>query len=671
MNPIFGSVIADAIFFALIGGVLTGSIAVNLYFLLKKSAKDPKQEEDSDSSQRHNAIKSYLERQINETKMKLESDAQKRPVAALDRKVIALRTAYLHVEKKAYDTGESTIEYWDVVNTRLLKLLQVFMPKLFSQDKQIHELEGRITLLKERIQAMGKDKKSVAQNRSVKSLAQLLKKYQEQTQNQQAMTQHFSKLEKVVDNFSRPDYRKFYKELQHAKAFSGSSSESVDSLHALLHSQRNSLTHLQEGLSKVEGHAKDTELAGEYEALQKKLLDEKRENERLTLYVEQLKRQIVDFDTANMNCEEKVSVIIKDDTQSVDGISSVTEEMHELSSEIADISEQEITRLRDMLNRQRKSIMALDDTIDAMRDKLRMSEGLSEQKDAMMQELRVNAEEAEMCAKTLERQVDELRRQANDAKQKDDDIVDEEDWDALYGELQKVKLDLSDSHRTNTEKAMLLTYVNDALQADSLEDLAALLFHQLHEMHYEPSMEIRYQSKSVHISTAGKMKKQDRLMVENMKIDETNISAEGSSVKFRMLHILGIIRCANKDRKMDNKQPIKHVLELVQVTNQLIEKVGSTQLLKGQQKALNMCQNTIKKVAFDVDRSFGTQANRTKAVIESSAGQLQDLLKSSGIESAKIATIQNDALMDLEADDAIRLKTRKQFLSLIHQLETL
>ncbi len=254
----------------------------------------------------------------------------------------------------------------------------------------------------------------------------------------------------------------------------------------------------------------------------------------------------------------------------------------------------------------------------------------------------------------------------------DDTLFSEDSFNQLSHELNKIKNELSEVISQKEMNDDLIAYFNEAVQADSMEDLASLLYQQLMDYACEPSMEFHYGGKSIVVSKSGKIGRKDKLLIQNMQINECDVGGEGHSIKFRMLNMYGVLRSGDSPDKFQASQ--KRIIATIKITDRLVEKIGATQLFKGHKKTIGDCQNSLKKTAFEIDKSLELQTSRTKTLVTASVGQLQDIARSAGLEHQKVEAFQDieqEAIKELESDESIRLNTRKKFLSLIHELDNI
>ncbi len=657
------------IIYVLVGIVLI-SIAMNVYWIVMGNKQEEGEEETSDEVQSIEGIEAYIDSQILETKKFLNGKTPE-GMPPLDTKVTALRTAYLNIEKKAFQQGVSSKSYWLLINDKLLKLLKVFLPQLFGRDTHIYELEKRVQLLKERIKVMGKNGDFQGKEKALKTLDGFLARYRESSKDQGIIDRYMNKIERSVGKFEEPEYRSFYKQTHEARRYAKSSMETLAKLNEKLSDQLDNVESLEDEVVRMKGAADEDPINEEaqkrYEEVKKELAAARKDNAELSEYVNQLKKRIIEYDKNVSEKENKFILSIKEG-KIQEKSNELAEEVRDLSTEIATVTDREIDRLRGLLNRQRTSISSLDETVDDLRVKLKLTENELSTKDAEIRALRHNLQESEMCIETLEQQVNELV----DRTDENEEEISEDSFNRLSDELDKIKNELSDVISQKEMNDDLIAYFNEAVQADSMEDLASLLYQQLMDYSCEPSMEFHFGGKSIVVSKSGKIGRKDKLLIQNMQINECDVGSEGRSIKFRMLNMYGVLRTGDSPEKFLESQ--KRIIATIKITDRLVEKIGATQLFKGHKKTIGDCQNRLKKAAFEIDKSLELQSSRTKTLVTASVGQLQDIARSAGLEHQKVDAFQDievEAIKELESDESLRLNTRKKFLSLIHELDNI
>lgn len=609
----------------------------------------------------------FIDEQLKETKGYLKEENLNGK--DINTKVIALRTAYLNVEKSAYHKLHNNILYWKILNDRLLKILSVFLPKLFGSESKLTELENRTSLLRERVRLMNINKNT--ESNAERSTNALIKEIKQRVGEQDSMEEYLAKLERMVEAFENPSVRKFYKNVFEAEHYSQKSLHSFDKLYKNIDQNLSSIDKLEKQLLHSKNSDQNEENKGE-EAKKQRLIEQeleryKGDNERLRSHLDTLKSKILEYEgrVKEKSTSVKVSIL---EGNGFEDIESDSDEIKRLGEEITDIEEKEIERLRDLITRQRKSITSLDTAIDDLREELKQEKESSKEKNEEISILNRNLKESGMCIETLEQQMQELQNSLG--KQQDEEIFTEDDLQELNKEVNRLREELKNSNYDRDTDAEIINYIEDALQAGSIEDMATLLYDQITRNESVPSIEVKYQSKKIVVSQSGKISPSDKIIFENMQLFEMNIDASGRSLKFNLPHIAGVLRATDKINTFRKNE--KKLSSILKLSNLIIAKVGAQQSISSLMKDTEMYQNSIKKIAFEIDKGMTNQAKRSKDVIESCVGQIQDIAISSGLDKSKIKAfedIKKDAFYRINSDEAFRLKARKQFLGLLKLIE--
>ncbi len=655
--------------------LLLSSLIANLFFLIH----EPKKTDNNDNSEQANmGIVEFLNDQTKETKELMNA----RGPITMDNRVVALRIAYLNIERKSLDKGVASKNYWQFLSERLEKLLKIFMPKLFDSQNHISVLENRIVLLKDRISklASSQDGESARSLRdSGKVLDAFLGDCRKSLKMQDHIDGHLKKMEDVVENFEDPEGRKYLTESLRAKKYYKKSTDSLHSLYASLVRQRENLDRLKKNMESIDLALDDDVLldsnrkriSGEMVALESHVDDSvdklKGENERLKKHIDSLKGRLEKYGN-------KIDMF---DNRQKAGIVNINEygpdlsfELRDLSDEVARVNQREIDRLREVVREQRHSIKSMEGGIERIEKEAEISKDKVAISESELVQLRQGMLDAESCIKMLEDEIEVLKGVDEDSPGELDGALSNEEMQSLNEALEKVRLELNESLKLSEAKEKILAFLEEAMKAGSLEDISFLLFETFQNYDVEPSFLVKYGRKSIDISANGKLTQQDRILIENMRVGEVNTGAYDTSIKFRFASIGGILRPAK--RGINLKSCSMELVRMLKVCDRIIEKVGGFQANKVHKKDISICANQIKKVAYEVDKSYEQQFDRNKSLIKSSVGQVQDIGRSMGLEDNQlkgIKSIQDEAIKEINADDAFRLLMRKKFLSIIKQLE--
>ena len=213
-------------------------------------------------------------------------------------------------------------------------------------------------------------------------------------------------------------------------------------------------------------------------------------------------------------------------------------------------------------------------------------------------------------------------------------------------------------------------FFKESLQANSLEDLASLLFYYFDEHSCEPAVELKYHDKCVFVSKTGEIPQKDRIIIDNLSVNEIDYDQVNHKIKFNKSYIKGVLK--PNSSAVSFSSVAEHLISILDLVNSLARHIGATQINRAHKSEVSEYQNKIKKLAFESDQVLEKQHDRSVSIIKSSFGQLIDMAKNLDLDDSKLEAFdkfERAAIDELEADMGYRLKLRKQFLSLISDLE--
>jgi predicted PilT family ATPase len=115
-----------------------------------------------------------------------------------------------------------------------------------------------------------------------------------------------------------------------------------------------------------------------------------------------------------------------------------------------------------------------------------------------------------------------------------------------------------------------------------------------------------------------------------------------------------------------------HILEVMRIANRIINHLATNVKVKTSAKSLDAATNLIKQTSFEMDKMLDDYAKKTKKLVSANFNQLQDMARAKGLGATHIASfnaVEQEALRQLEAENTLRLKLRKQFLALLNHME--
>jgi|GEM_PF-4191380 len=643
------------------------SLSFNAYLLTKKTSKE--QNPESPILQNKDYLQ-FIRDQIAETKKHLKISDNKKNI--LDNKVVALRTAYLNIENKALDKKINSDNYFSVLNTGLNRLLKLFLPQVYGQENHVHELENRISLLSDRIQKLkSKSTNPAVIEKTVKDIKNIIPSIGDNYKSQAIVGQYMEKMENVINSYEnshenpeKPNTEKCLK----------NSITSMEQLHSSINLQNEEANNAEIVISQLikQSESGTTEEDIENTLRLKEAQYEIREFKNKNLYLEKMVSKLKDRLSKLEENErhDKIKPLIT--FKNIEDDSNDSNEIDDLANQVKDISEREITRLRDLLKDQDGSIHTLNTELGKLRQKNHKSEKIEEFQEQTITKLKSHVRESDGCIETLEKEIEELHsklKSTKDKKEQDADIYAKNDIDKLQNNLQDLQMELDDSLDRAKEHNRLLTYYNESIQANSAEDLAVVVFQNIEDMGCKPNMWLSTPEREIHLSDSGAMSTREKVIINNMVIGETNLGGEGKTLKFRLKNVKGQLLSATKE---NIKSEFRDVIDFLKFIDQLSEKMFSNQSNNKNAKKLSSYSRYLRLIANDVDQGIETQIKNSKDLLETSFAQIGELIDS-GIEKKSLkkslSAMQKNTSERLEAEDILKLKLRKQFLEIIRSME--
>lgn len=603
-------------------------------------------------------LKDYLEQQFSATK-KYNATAPKTP---LHKEVIALRSAYLKIEREALNAQIESRLYWKTLNINLYKLVKILMPQLFSREAEVKNMEEKIALMKQRISKLPidpNDKKAQEyQVRAMASLDQFADRFRHAGDAQKRIGGYVDKMKNVVELFEDPSKRKTFIDKKRQLTYIERSKNELNTLEHNTHKNSGSITRIQETLDD----------SGNASNLKEELQRFQTENKKLNDYVTNLKKQIKN---SQMHLESSGA-----DFEST-GANLDKLNLHEVSDEILEANEREIDRLRDIINKQRASIYSMEGALTnltPLTDELNDGETETQRSSRAgeIDQLKQCIQESEVCIEMLEKELELLKWDLDQLRHPEETEggISGAETEHLSQELDQVKSELDQVVNRSNQQEQLLNFVSEALNAKSLEDISLLIYEAIVSLNFTPSLIIKLPNKNVDVTGHGTMATRDKVMIDNMRIDEVNPNANGD-LALRFLHIGGILRPGEwHDNAADDHE---YLVQLIKMADRLIHNIIQTQKSKTTNRVIHDCVNNLKQTSYDLDKLLENQCVRTKSMISTTIGQIQDIARSKGMGASNIASfraIEQETLQQLDADKSVRLRVRKKFLALVNDMES-
>jgi chromosome segregation ATPase len=575
----------------------------------------------------------------------------------LNKEVVQLRTAYLKIEEKALEKIINTEPYWKHLDENLLKLIKIIFPQTNARNNELFELESKISLLKQRINNLSNSSNNpkVEKNkaRAIASLEQMHEQHKKGGYNRTDLQRQLGKMESLIHIFENPDIRKNHLIQRSQRQYLNNSGKHIDELARISSTSAKNIDHFENTLLQSSIHS-DAHLSKELQLF-------KTENESLSQQIQKLKSELEMF---------KNRIPLKDSLLSINQTSdkkSHPYEMADITQELIESNEKEIDRLRDVIAKQRHSIFEMEESLNSL-EEINRSENSGHQ--AEIDKLKRCIRESEICISMLEKELDELRDNIADLKDSgpsSDMSVNASEQ--LNEEVKQLKTAIEQSNNQLAVFEHLNQYASDALSSGSIEDIALLVYESIVSLNYLPSLLIKASDRTLELSTQGAIPIRDKASIDNMQINEVNLGQKGE-ISFRFLQISGKVHPPlGVTQNNDDKQLIVKILQL---TDKILILASMAHKGKQQAKIRDDIINSIKHTSYDLDKVIEDHNKTTKKIVSGSFQKISDMARVRGMTATQVAAINGigqETMRQIEAANTLRLKSRKDFLSLINVIE--
>lgn len=625
--------------FLWIVNVFVSLVLIHRYALKSKECEKLKSAFKLVGSDNHGAVKDYLDLQFNRTRTKKFENTD-----TLSHDIANLRMAYLKIESKAIEKIEEPEQFWYFLGTNLDKLLKLFGGELGVKKQQM-ELLNEIESSKVRVQRLVETNPDLAGREQHKRLSQNLdlihRKIEGKNLSARQCKDYASRISSLMATYESSQLREAHvadrvkanHEQSKRKALEAIAASCDDNV-ATVNFVRNT-HHLDKS---------DENVLNKLEAYEK-------ENERLMLYVENLKTKLAE----------------KSDTMAPDAASAANLSSNEgdYADEIIRSNEAEIDRLKHVVKNQKSVIVDLEEAVND--SKLLGSDEVAHYV-VEVEQLKRATEDSEVCITMLETELEFLKSRP---KNSDDDQITQEQLDVLNRELTALKDEIARMETSNELYASLLRFVFEAFSARAVEELSMLLYESITSIDYNPSVFIKARERTIDISGDEKINKKNLTIINAMQLNEFNKQRTGSVV-FRMEFLSGVVSPNNGPQTDEDVRD--HVVQLLKLANTAIGKVVLTQkgIASGRKFASSL--SMVESASVEIDGLLERSLKKTRNSAAESFTMLKSIARSKGMDATQIAAIQSvesEILNQLKSDEVIRPKVRRAILKTIADIRGL
>jgi hypothetical protein len=591
-------------------------------------------------------IRDFLENQHLETRgYNRRFDKQ----VVLDKDVILLRTAYMKLEANALAYQMDTTPYWNYLNEQLRKVIKAVAPQGSSKGLAVDALQNKIAQLQEKIRLIPNknDDPGIQEKkeRITTMLDNIARQHIDSTEDKTRLKKQIEKVEHFIRLFEDPELRRQHTAQKRQQTFAENSQTHLNALRDNRLINESHIRALENSLEKNSSSA----------ALEAELQRFKDENSKLNLHVEALKKELKEF-------QERSNSAVSDTPEH-----QKTEDILALSDHLLTTSEIEMDRLRDVISNQRLAISDMEESLEHLQ-KANYSETSNHQQ--QVDKLRRSIQESEICIGMLEQELADLKQDlANIRNNRDESNITSTEAGQLDAELNAIKLDMEKALDKSRRSDAILEFVGEALNATSVEDISLLVYENIANLDCKSSLIVKAPERMIELAPLNSLAVRDKVLINAMQINEINPGRDGQ-LAFHFLNIAGLVR-PRAGETIDNEVQ-SYLLDLVKIADRIIGQVALNQRAKSSFKLLDNAANTIKQASYEVDVLLDDSAKKTKKMISSNFGQVQNIARATGLGASHIASfnaLEQETLKQLEAESSVRLKLRKRFLALLNQLE--
>lgn len=570
-------------------------------------------------------ITAFLNEQSTKTQRLKNTKLLKLP--GLNKKVLSLRHAYLKIESRMLESHKyNSRDYYVGLATHLAQLLKIIDGDPEHRAEIAHSLH-------QAAQSINLSESDRAQ------IIECIEALLEQADKAQIDSHELHIIGKrvlyILNHADEPEHKK-----QSAKAYAiGTHQAKVrqqsDDLKQLAHTNRIASTALREH---AENDPNSTLLLEKIEAFEQ-------ENHRLSLQVSMLQHEL--------NGDKRSPY--KDGNQRDETLAS-------LADQLIEFNEQEIRKLKNTVRSQKKIIFDLQETLEKHQNI--EPQDLTFYTEQLAQ-LQLNLGQAETCIGMLEDELADLRNKLKDAKRLEEEARNE----ALKAQLSAITEDIKPAATELHQQKSELEFIQEAINADSLEDLSLLLYQYYLDQHYSPVLMITHKSRRIEMGPSGSLNIKQKSSIKALMPNESTFERTSAQLYFNYQFIGGILTLPAHNQNTSEQDK---ALKMARIADRFIEKIMANHANRQLKKQIENGSNLAKQLARDTENSYDQQINSIKTVVFENFKNIHNLLHSKNATPTQMASIkqaEQDIIEELMANNSYRIKLRREFINLVKKIE--
>jgi hypothetical protein len=621
------------LFFAVLGALF---ICLAKLYRLQKATPAPPLDEESHEARDKNIVLNFLVEQFEKTKRLTDNVYFRHD--HVDRHACSLRSAYLKIEEKSLKNHADTKAYHLSINKSLVKLLRIIRDdakksaenEAVSDRTLIDALQRSTMSAQEKTQLRAQIEEFCAQLKSGNLGADYKKS-------------RYKQLLDMIKNIDNTEERVAMKKLLVL-------SESADDSYKKYSTLSESVFGASGDMAALEG-ALDMQ-AGELSPDVRAKLDElNKENMKLYSQVQALRQW--------SNENKKLAY--------PDGSSLTAASINDVSEEIIGKHEDELRALKATVRNQKVTIFELEDAIDGYRKTEQTKEHKTDYNvdfSALNRRFAVTEGLITEQEKKVGMVREELVALTEQPAQADDRNI-------LMQCIEKLKREVDETKDAYSSKNVEFDFISELIAVGSLEDLSLLVFQYFCDQKCDPFLLITHKGRTIEMSATGSLSVKDKTIINAMMPNDASKDDDRFQLQFRYANIGGILRFL--PGSTEHYDACEGLLKIGKITDAFIEKIANGQNLRGIKKQLEQCSNDAKQLAQSVDVSFEQVCQQHRQLVTNHIVRAQNMLRVKNATAAQIAClkqIETDMLEDIVPNGTLRIKTRKEFLSLVKKMDS-
>lgn len=556
----------------------------------------------------------------------------------LDRHACSLRSAYLKIEEKSLLNHTDHRNYHLAINKSLVKLLKIIRDdavKAIDQeglsDHSLHEaLDGSTLSAQEKSDLLDEIETFCEQLKSGAIGVEYRKK-------------RYKQLLSMIKNVENTEERVAMKKLLLLAESADASFTHYSNLSESVFNAGSDVAAL-EGALDGSGQGLSAQVRAQLEALNK-------ENMKLYSQVQMLRQ---------WSKEHKKLAY-------PEGVSLSATTINDVSDEIISKHEEELKTLKTLVRNQKLTIVELESSLDEYR-KLEPVKGVKPAYEQEFGALNRRLSATEDLISEQEKNVGRMRS-GLDALSSQAPSGDERA--TLMQCIDKLKKEVVEAKEAYSTKNVEFDFISELIRVGSLEDLALLVFQYFCDQKCDPFLLITHKGRSIEMSASGSLSVKDKTIINAMMPNDASKDDERFQLQFRYQNFGGILRFL--PGSTDNYDACEAMLKMAKITDAFIEKISSGQTMRGVKKQLEQCANDVKQLAQTVDVGFEHLCQTHRQLVANHVLRTQNLLRVKGASAAQIACLkqmETEMLEDMVLNGSVRIKMRKEFLTLVKKVES-